>query len=128
LTALELVKSRLKSYEALYLIMDDVQAKKVMVGWMQYFPTCRDFPVKEADDPHGALARLWESLGPLDWEKLAARAKAPASRVKREFERLRAVHLVWPDGTIDSNALVLIQTEVGISLSGVVKNAKAVKR
>lgn len=108
--------------------MDDVQAKKVMVGWMQYGPDWVDFDVKDNANPRRTLDELWDRLGDIDWDRLAESSGAPTSRVKRIFQRLKAVHLVWPDGTIDGNALVLINTEVGIVLSGVIKNAKAVKR
>lgn len=130
MTALELVKSRLKSREALYLIMDDVRSKKVLVGWMKYYPACRDFSISEKDgkNPAGLLAALWESVGRIDFTALSNLAGLPASRAQRIFERLRAVHLVWPDGTIDENALTLIQTEVGISLSGVVRQARQAAR
>lgn len=110
MNALEAIKLELSAVEAVILIVDDPLAQKVLVGWSLYRPPpFPDAPLKKNETSESALRRLWEAVGAIDFTRLALLSGVPASKAERSFERLRAANLLWPDGTVMSNALTIIR-------------------
>jgi hypothetical protein len=112
LKALDVVKANLKNAEALILIMNDVVAKKVMVAWRIYGPEFADPEFNSKLDLRVQLARLWEGVGPIDMNRLAEIAGVPMTRAVKAFARLRAAHLIWPDGSSTEDARRIVIADV----------------
>ncbi len=96
--------------EALIFIMNDLPSKQVLVAWTLCYPEFKDSPVRSNESPRGAIERYWEEVNP-DIDRLAAIAGIPVTKTKKIFDRLRAAYLVWPNGTVDGDALSIVVGE-----------------
>lgn len=110
-SALEAVKST-EMRETLLLVMDDPDAKKLLVAWTLYKPTFREVPLLKDETLDLAWTRLWDSIGYLNFNKLSQLAGVPYQTTILTFSRLRDCRLIYPDGTINKHAHAIIATEV----------------
>ncbi len=87
--------------------MNDFEAKKILVAWTLYAPTFKETAALKNEDIKVTLLRWWLELKP-KIEIVAAIAGIPFTRAQKIFSRLQAAYLVWPDGTIASDAQTII--------------------
>jgi hypothetical protein len=122
---LAVLKNALRNQEALILVMNDAVAKKVMVAWKIYGPTFADPEFKPRVELRAQLARLWEEVGPIDMDRLAEIAGVPATRAARAFARLKAAHLIWPDGSSSEEARRIVLGDVSAYIRPLVPKTPA---
>jgi hypothetical protein len=118
MTGLELIKATFQSRESLMLLVRDEELKKVLVAWTMYRPEFKDFAIRSSDNPIIVLGRLWGSVGPVDFPRLADIAGVPETRTQKFFERLRAAGLAYPDGTINKFAMAALRLELETFIIG----------
>lgn len=114
MTALPVIKAALQMQEALILIMNDAEAKKVAVAWKIYEPVFIDKEYKPKVDYRIQLASLWEGVGEIDIDRLAQIAGVPVTRTAKAFARLQAARLIWPDGSMSGEVTKIIAGDVGL--------------
>jgi hypothetical protein len=110
-SALESIKTT-EARETLLLVMEDVDAKKLMVAWTLYRPEFKDRPLAKDESLDNAWINLWDSIGYINYNKLAQLAGIPYQTAIITFSRLRDCHLIFPDGSISLNAKNIIASEV----------------
>lgn len=109
--ALELAKTN-DNVESLIFIKDDNDAKRLLVAWMRYRPQFKDFECEPKVAPEDAFELAWDSAQDTDFDRLARIAGLPHLTTKNQFMRLVSAGLLYPDGTISKNALIVIQAEM----------------
>ncbi len=114
MTTLPILKAALQMQEALILVMNDVEAKKVAVAWKIYDPSFTDSEYKQKEDHRIQLLRLWERVEPIDMSRLAEIAGVPLTRAAKAFARLKASRLIWPDGSMSLDVRKIIAGDVGL--------------
>ncbi len=119
MTALEITKS-VEQYESLILIMDDLDAQKLMAAWQLYRPAFTDRAVRKGETVDDLWEKLWESVEPIQYKKLSDDSGVPYATVCVLFRRLMNARLIYPDGTISPNAKKLLTTAVGGNIAGLV--------
>jgi hypothetical protein len=124
---LAVLKLALSSQESLILIMNDMLAKKVAVAWKIYRPAFKETTGKSGEDIHASIDRLWEGVGPINFDRLAQIAGQPVTHVTKAFLRLRAANLIWPDGTISDETRKIILGDVGGYAGVLAKQASALR-
>ena len=97
------------------LVMEDNDAKKVMIAWKKYRPLFNDRPIKKGArvDIDQLWQEAWDSLGEIDFLKLSRNAGVPFKTTVDAWHRLVDCRLIYPDGTISPNASRLLNAEVG---------------
>ncbi len=125
MNALQVIKASLEMQEALILVMNDVEAKKVAVAWKIYEPPFVDSEYRSRDDTRTQLARLWEGVGPIDLNRLAEIAGVPVTRATKAFARLKAARLIWPDGSMSMEVRKIIAGDVGLKYRPMMPKAPA---
>jgi hypothetical protein len=101
--------------EYLALIYWDQDCRAVVLGWTLYQPAPR--PAQwDAECPPGwsirrVLRHCWKGIR-LDPNKLAILSGVPARSAQHKFERLMEARLVYPDGTANEEALLIIRAEM----------------
>ncbi len=123
--SLDAIKASLETREALILIMNDAEAKRVMVAWTIYAPSFADPEFNPKLDLRKQLARLWEEAGTIDIDRLAQIAGVPVTRAGRTFVRLKVANLIWPDGSMAREARKIILGDVGGYAGVLAKQASA---
>lgn len=116
MTALELLKS-VEDRESLYLIITDNAYKCVMVAWTHYRPQFKDTEIGPKEPQSQWFARLWDSVGDVDFVKLSSLAGIPFNITREKFDNLKRMALIYPDGSMSVNAANLIRAEVGAHIS-----------
>ena len=99
--------------EALLFLLDDLDAKKVLVAWTLYRPEFRDRARGKKESVLEAFWNLWDESEPVDFARLSKVAGVPYQTTLVSFERFRHARLVYPDGTISESALNIVRAEVG---------------
>ncbi len=107
--------------------MDDAVAKKTAVAWKIYRPTFKEPSAKAGEDEHTMIARFWEGVGPIDFDRLANIAGLPVTKVTKAFARLRAANLIWPDGSMSDEARKIIVGEINVHLMPMIPKVTASK-
>lgn len=115
--AIEAIKES-ENLQVLMLIMDDPDAKLMLAAWTVYpiekLPSSLLRPLEKNETPLSAYWRLWKDCaGLVDVEKLSRISGIPFQSTLIIFDRLKIARMVYPDGTINLNALKILQTEVG---------------
>jgi hypothetical protein len=119
MTALELIKS-IEQYESLILVIDDLDAQKVMAAWQIYHPPFKDRPIRKGETASDIWLSLWNSIEPIQFKLVSDDSGVPFASVCVLFRRLQNAHLIYPDGTISPNAKKLLTTAVGSNIAGMV--------
>ncbi len=106
--------------DAVVLVMNDLDALKVMEAWIIKHPPLTDRPLKKNEDPQDALAALWEQVIP-DFIEISRIAKLPMNTAVEIFARLRVSRLIYPDGTAHKNAFDALKGELGVYISSLIR-------
>ncbi len=114
MTTLSVIKAALQMQEALILVMNDIEAKKIAVAWKIYDPDFKDSEYRQNIDHRIQLAHLWEEVGEIDINRLAEIAGVPVTRAAKAFARLKAARLIWPDGSMSTEVTKIIAGDVGL--------------
>ena len=111
MTILDSIRSA-ESPDALYLILDDVDAKKVMIAWtlVPHHPFM-DRERKKNESLDLALSDLWTQVA-VDMDELTKASELPLQVTVLKFNRLKKIKLVYPDGSVPSEARKLIRSEI----------------
>lgn len=97
-------------------IIDDEDAQKVIAAWDSM---ATRWKVPDGIPPHEER-ELWEWLWinmQINYDELALRAGVSRLTAERRFKMLIAARLVYPNGTISSNAYKLLANIVGKALA-----------
>ncbi len=111
-TALTEIKET-ENREALLFLLDDLDAKKVLVAWTLYRPVFRDRARVKKESIVEAYWALWEESDEVDIARLSNVAGVPYQTTLVCFERFKHARLIYPDGTISESALQIVRAEVG---------------
>jgi hypothetical protein len=126
MAALALIKTQFASVLDVLLLRGDVIAEKVLIAWRRYpREAFQDSPLRKDETPLAALDRLWEEVGPINFQKLSVIAGLPRTRVEKSFEHLRAAMIVWPDGTIAGDAMNLLIGSGNAHIRGLLPKTQA---
>ncbi len=120
MTAIERIKSVQRGLESLVLVVDDIEAQRVMIAWTYYRPAVSDYSPGKKETVEAMAARLWAKVSPVDFKKLGALASVPASRCESAFYRLKMAGLVYPDGTISGPATDLLRGQITARIKGLI--------
>lgn len=103
--------------EAVYLVMDDPEMKRLILAWTVYGSVLTDKPAQATSaDFNAVVAQAWASCTPLDIDRLSAMADLPRGTTKQKMEILLRQGLIYPDGTANENALLVIRANVRAGL------------
>jgi len=102
----------------LTLIINDDDAKKLLVGWTLYRPRNKDRELGAGERLDMAAKKIWPRV---DFERLSRLSGVAWRSALEIFPRLREAGLVYPDGTANEQALRIIRGEVGAHIQGLVK-------
>ena len=111
MTALEWLKARYKR-EFLLLILNDLQAQRVMIAWTIEHPEFKDFELPKKYEPASIKSKIWEYVDYRHIEALAESTRLPFTHVLKIFNSLRAAELIYPDGTIPAEAHNVMIAEI----------------
>ncbi len=125
MSSLAIIKLALRSQESIILIMNDDIAKRVAVAWKIYRPDFKERAGKSKEDAYEGIARLWNGIGQVDFDRLAMIAGLPVTKVAKAFGRLRAANIIWPDGTMSEEARKIIVGEINVHLMPMIPKAPA---
>ena len=104
-------------------LVDDLEAMRVAVLWPYVGAAWRRPAGKVPKDPIDLWDWLWSGVE-VDGERFAKMAELPEKRVESKMAMLAAARLVYPDGTIASQARGLIQRRVGREMFAGAKRRK----
>lgn len=127
MSSLPVLKLALRSQEAIILIMNDVVAKRTAVAWKIYRPDFKEPAGKAGESVYDSIERLWDSLGEIDFDRLAEIAGLPVTKVAKAFARLRAANLIWPDGSMSEEARKIIVGDINVHLMPMIPKVPAKK-
>jgi len=125
MSSLPILKLALRSQESLILIMNDVMAKRVAVAWKIYRPAFKEPAAKSGEDAYDSIARFWEGVGAINFDRLAEIAGLPVTKVTKAFARLKAANLIWPDGTMSDEARKIIVGDINVYLMPMIPKTPA---
>jgi hypothetical protein len=111
-TVLELAKSGEKA-EAIFLVMEDYLAKKIMVAWTLCKTGFKDAQARKGETADEARERSWLLGSPVDMVALSELADVPLLTTKDKFWRMQAAGIVYPDGSLHKIGYNLLRAEVG---------------
>lgn len=113
-----------ESAEAILLVIDNHDAKKVLVAWTMYPLEYNETTIGKNESDAEAWERIWYYVYPIHHEKIARIAGVPYSSTLQAWNMLRTCRLIYPDGTISKNCQAIIATEVKSYLRAILpKNA-----
>lgn len=96
---------------SLVCIVDDVVAMRVLTLWPNVPKTWSAPEGQPPDDENARWAWLWSGCS-FSAEDYALMAELGTSTLERKLARIKAARLVFPDGTVDSNADAFVRTYI----------------
>lgn len=97
--------------EYLSIVMRDDEARDLLLAWTLYAPAPREKWIHqvEAGVSDRQLMRFcWGGMA-IDDDKLSMLSGLPARTCREKFERLKEARLIYPDGTANPEALLIIR-------------------
>jgi len=111
----------------LYIVMNDEAIAKALAAWP--FVNKTFFEESEWSNSNQLLSTwewLWsETVGcnPNDLARLVFGEHLPSDECLQFFTRMKALHLIYPDGTVHSKAKILLMGEVKLEVDRISKSA-----
>lgn len=104
--------------EAVYLVMNDPEMKRLILTWTVYgsVQSAKPGPALAPLDFNATVAHAWKDCQPLDIDRIAAAADMARGTAKQKLETLLRHGLIYPDGTANENALLVIRADVRAAL------------
>lgn len=119
MNAIELLKNQ-KRPELLYLLMRDVEAKRVLVAWTIYGHV--DPKRNDIDDDsqfEKMVEATWFQTTSVNPHRLANLAGLSVGMAEKKHDLLKELGLIYPDGTASDDAVKIIRAEVEAQLASI---------
>ncbi|MBZ0273808.1 hypothetical protein K8I61_17345 [bacterium] len=107
------------AYEDIVPLLEDIELQRLIVVWSK-FPVV--FTPDESEPPINARSRwewLWQ-FSRFDESELERHLACPSS-IRVLITRAKATRLIYPDGTVQDNALKLLRSRIAAALTGKLK-------
>jgi hypothetical protein len=103
--------------EAVYLVMTDPDMIRLILAWQVYGSVEPKKPnLSTATEFNAMVAQAWDGCQPIDIERLANLAELSRGTASIKTEILLRQGLIYPDGTANEQALVVIRAQVRAGL------------
>jgi CTP:molybdopterin cytidylyltransferase MocA len=118
LTVLQMAKAE-KNYTSLYLVKDDVIAKRMLAAWLRSDAKCQDRSLGTGESIAMGLEAVWGSCS-VDVTKLADMVGITIHTAQDVIYKLQMARLIFPDGTVNDQARSIVDNEVGSYLKNLI--------
>lgn len=124
MTALEALKAYERK-ESVYLVMNDPEMKRLILAWTVYGSVLNETkqPARR-DDFNANVKAAWHGCSPICMDRVANMADMACGTAKQKMEILIMHGLIYPDGTANENALLIIRADVRAGLQKIAGTTK----
>jgi hypothetical protein len=103
--------------EAVYLVMDDPEMKRLILAWTVYGSVQSPKPAQASSkDFNAVVADAWSGCAQIDINRVSSMAELSPGNASAKMEILVRHGLIYPDGTANENAMLVIRANVRAGL------------